>query len=86
MTSINLFCDFKGRVNAIKPSHRRTKAAWDTQEVTGNPSSTSSLGTNTMVKMPFLAVLVDQRPVPGRAKWSQHHQNPNRDHRARSQR
>ena len=80
-----VFCDFKGRVNAIKPSHRRTKAAWDTQEVTGNPPSTSSLGTSTMVTIWILVVLTPFCPAGHRPLIHKNRQKCHFDHRARSQ-
>ena len=68
---VTYFAIFNGSFDATKPSHRRTKAARMTQEVIRIRASTSWLTTNTVVKVSFLAVSVDLRALPGRAKWSQ---------------
>ena len=68
---ITYFAIFNGSFDATKPSHRRTKAARMTQEVIRIRASTSWFTTNTVVNISFLAVSVDLRALPGRAKWSQ---------------
>ena len=68
---VTYFAIFNGSFDAAKLSHRRTKAARMTQEVIRIRASISWFATNTVVNISFLAVSVDLRALPGRAKWSQ---------------